>query len=68
MAGHDKVLITVPAHNEAQSIDAVIDDIRTHAPEADLVVVNDGSFGATASMAALISVWYYHWATQLRTL
>ena len=51
MTRQNKVLIIVPAYNEAQSIGAVIDSIRTNAPWADIVVVNDGSRDATAQIA-----------------
>jgi glycosyltransferase involved in cell wall biosynthesis len=46
-----RVLIIVPAYNEAESIGVVIDNVRTHAPWADVVVVNDGSSDATACIA-----------------
>lgn len=46
-----KTLIIVPALNEAGSIQRVIADIRTHMPTADVVVVNDGSTDATATLA-----------------
>ena len=51
MTEQHKVLIIVPAFNEAQSIAAVIDSVRNHAPWADIVVVNDGSLDATARIA-----------------
>ena len=51
MTRQDKVLIIIPAYNEAQSIGTVIDNIRSHAPWADIVVVNDGSRDATAQIA-----------------
>jgi len=38
-----KILIIVPAYNEADQIKQVIKDIQTHAPLADIAVVNDGS-------------------------
>lgn len=48
-----KVLIIVPAYNEAKQIKAVIEDIRVHAPYADIVVVNDGSGDDTLQQALL---------------
>lgn len=44
-------LIIVPAHNEAEGLGAVLDDLRAQAPSYDVVVVNDGSTDATAEVA-----------------
>ncbi|HET8677548.1 MAG TPA: glycosyltransferase family 2 protein [Blastocatellia bacterium] len=44
-------LIIIPAYNEAQSITAVISEVRTHFPDLDIVVVNDGSTDETAAFA-----------------
>ncbi|MHB0915565.1 MAG: glycosyltransferase family 2 protein [Thermoleophilia bacterium] len=45
-----RLLAIIPAHNEADSIAGVIDDIRAHTG-ADIVVVNDGSTDDTAAIA-----------------
>lgn len=47
-----KTLIIIPAYNEEGSIAGVIQDIHRHAPEADIIVVNDGSTDRTAKLAA----------------
>jgi len=47
-----KTLIIIPAYNEEGSIAGVIQDIHRHAPEADVIVVNDGSTDRTAELAA----------------
>ena len=47
-----RVLIIVPAHNEAESIGGVLDDLARHAGEADVVVVDDASTDATIAVAA----------------
>lgn len=47
-----ELLIIVPAFNEAEGIRGVLADIRSHIPDADIVVVNDGSSDATAAEAA----------------
>ena len=46
-----KLLAIVPALNEASSIEHVIGDIRSSAPDFDIVVVDDGSTDATATLA-----------------
>lgn len=48
-----KILIIVPAYNEAEQIGQVVEDIRTHVPYADIVVVNDGSRDDTLDQALL---------------
>jgi len=42
----------VPAYNEAESIGAVIDELRAADPELEIVVVDDGSTDGTADVAA----------------
>ena len=46
-----KTLIIIPAYNEEGSIARVIENIRRHVPEADMLVVNDGSQDRTARTA-----------------
>ena len=48
-----RLVVVVPAYNEAESIQQVIEKIRQAAPELDVVVVDDGSSDATAEKAAL---------------
>ena len=43
-----KTLIIVPAYNEEGSIVGVVNNIRSHVPDADILVVNDGSVDRTA--------------------
>jgi glycosyltransferase involved in cell wall biosynthesis len=45
------VSIIIPAHNEAENIGAQVREIRALYPEAELIVVNDGSTDATAQVA-----------------
>lgn len=46
-----RTLVFIPAWNEASSIASVIDGVREALPEADLLVVDDGSTDATAANA-----------------
>ncbi|MFD3259250.1 glycosyltransferase family 2 protein [Paenibacillus lentus] len=46
-----KTLIIIPAYNEEGSISSVIADIRRHVPEADIIVINDGSTDRTEEVA-----------------
>ena len=45
-------LVAIPAWNEQGSISEVIAKVREHRPQADILVVSDGSTDATASLAA----------------
>ena len=44
-------LIFVPAWNEEENLPAVLDELRTELPEADVLVVDDGSTDRTAELA-----------------
>jgi glycosyltransferase involved in cell wall biosynthesis len=48
---HVRTLVFIPAWNEADSVAAVIAGVRERLPEADLLVVDDGSTDATATVA-----------------
>lgn len=48
----NKHVVIVPAYNEEALLPAVIAGIRTHLPEADIVVVDDGSTDSTSMIAA----------------
>lgn len=45
-----KCLIIIPAYNEAENIEKVIDNLITNYPQYDYVIVNDGSIDATKSI------------------
>ena len=46
-------VVFIPAWNEEQNLPAVIDDLHRELPEADVVVVDDGSTDRTAEVARL---------------
>lgn len=57
MAGGSlKLLVIIPAFNEENSIEGVIADIRENVPEADILVVNDGSTDRTSEIANSLHV------------
>jgi glycosyltransferase involved in cell wall biosynthesis len=47
----NKRLAIVPAYNESRSIAHVLEELRLHAPEFDVLVVDDGSIDDTAAQA-----------------
>ena len=46
-----RVLVVLPAWNEAASLPAVLNEIHSHLPDVGVVVVNDGSADATSAVA-----------------
>lgn len=46
-----RVLVIIPAYNEAANISRVIQSVYKHAPEVDILVINDGSRDETACLA-----------------
>ena len=51
MNGIPRYLAVVPAYNEAATVTEVVLAIRRHAPQFDVVVIDDGSTDATAELA-----------------
>jgi glycosyltransferase involved in cell wall biosynthesis len=51
-----RILVIVPAFNEARSLPAVADDLRRNAPRADVCVVDDGSVDGTSEVAAKLGL------------
>ncbi|WP_456826071.1 glycosyltransferase family 2 protein [Cellulomonas sp. P5_E12] len=51
-----RVLIVVPAWNEEETITAVLAEIADRVPDADVLVVNDGSTDRTSSVVARAGV------------
>jgi glycosyltransferase involved in cell wall biosynthesis len=50
-AAEKKVLVIIPAYNEAEGIGKIVSKIRATAPALDIVVVDDGSSDGTAEKA-----------------
>ncbi|MFC1713117.1 glycosyltransferase family 2 protein [Candidatus Poribacteria bacterium] len=47
----EKIVAIIPAYNEEEAIGPVVSDIKEHLPEADVVVINDGSADLTVERA-----------------
>ena len=45
-----KLLIVIPAYNEAENISAVVEELKEVVPQYDYVIVNDGSRDRTAAI------------------
>jgi len=46
----NRTLVAIPAYNEAGTIAAVVESVRTSLPSCDLLVINDGSGDATGQI------------------
>ena len=46
------VLVVIPAYNEADSVGAVVAEVRESAPKVHILVVDDASTDATAEPGA----------------
>jgi glycosyltransferase involved in cell wall biosynthesis len=51
MSTRNDTLVFVPAWNEEENLPAVLDELRVNLPEADVLVVDDGSTDGTAEVA-----------------
>lgn len=52
-----RVLVVVPALNEEASVGPVVAELRSSMPDADVLVVDDGSGDATPEVAAAAGAW-----------
>jgi hypothetical protein len=51
MESKKKILIIVPAYNEEGSVGKVVEEVRTHLSQADILIVNDESTDLTSEKA-----------------
>src|SRR5471030_2522956 len=51
----ERVLIIVPAYNEARSLPNLIASLRRECPDCDVVVIDDGSVDGTSAVAARLA-------------
>jgi glycosyltransferase involved in cell wall biosynthesis len=51
-----RILVAIPAHNEAATVRGVVEGVRRALPSADLLVVDDGSRDETASVLQDVGV------------
>ena len=47
----EKIIAIIPAYNEQEAIGKVVYDVKKHIPEADILVINDGSADLTEQRA-----------------
>lgn len=52
------LLVLIPAYNEADSLTAVVEDLREHVPAADVLVVDDDSTDRTSEVLKRLGVWW----------
>ena len=45
-----KLLIIIPAYNESENIERVVEELKEVVPQYDYVVINDGSRDGTAAI------------------
>ena len=50
MINNMKVLVIIPAYNEAENIERVVNNLIENFPQYDYIIVNDGSKDATEAI------------------
>lgn len=53
MGSFGKLLIVIPAYNEEGAVGKVVEEVKRHLPQADVLVVNDGSIDLTSDKAKI---------------
>ena len=61
IARRPRVLVLIPAHNEAASLPTVVGDLRQCRSDLDILVVNDGSTDGTSAVLRELGVRWLHW-------
>jgi glycosyltransferase involved in cell wall biosynthesis len=65
MPGHAssslRVLVLIPAHNEATNLPLVVADVRNSCPGLDILVVDDGSDDGTGDMIDALGTRWLRW-------
>jgi glycosyltransferase involved in cell wall biosynthesis len=56
MKASKRFLVLIPAHNEAASLPSVIRELRSVVPDAELLIVDDGSTDGTSRLAESLDV------------
>ena len=56
MESKKKILIIVPAYNEEESVGKVVEEVHTHLPQVEVLVVNDGSTGLISEKAKAVKL------------
>lgn len=51
-----KISIIIPAKNEASSLEALVNDIMDHYPDAEIIVINDGSSDNTQAILKALPI------------
>lgn len=61
MSWRPKVLVLIPAHNEAASLPSVVRELRERRGDLHILVVNDGSTDGTTAVLRKLGVRWLHW-------
>jgi cellulose synthase/poly-beta-1,6-N-acetylglucosamine synthase-like glycosyltransferase len=51
MGGIRKTLVIIPAYNEEETVEKVVKKVKDNLPQADILIVNDGSVDLTSERA-----------------
>jgi len=62
-----RMLVLIPAYNEAPSLPQVVANVRQHVPDADILIVDDASCDATASLLPKLGVQWVRLSQRLGT-
>ena len=62
-----RTLVVVPTYNEIANIDTTVTGIRTHAPEVDVLIADDGSPDGTGQRAGELAASDSHVHVMHRT-